>query len=129
MEEAFRARLLASSGVTALCGTRIDWGSRAQGALLPAIALHGISGAENYHLKGPDGLLQARVQVDCWAMSYGSAKALSRAVLASLSGYRGGNFRGVFHEATRDDRESGTNEATRPFRTSLDFNVNWKGTV
>ncbi|WP_444459999.1 tail completion protein gp17 [Rhodobacter capsulatus] len=59
---------------------------------------------------------RGRVQVDCYAESYGAAKRLSRAVRAALDGYSGGGFQGVFHAGTRDSHDS---EA--PFRVSLDF--------
>ena len=127
MEEDLRALLLADSAVAAIVGTRVDWGSRVQGAALPAISMHLISGAEGYHLKGRDGLSITRVQIDCWGVSFASAKLASRAVIDALAGLKNTDFPGIFHVGTRDDREGGGNEADRPYRTSLDFNVNWKG--
>ena len=127
MEEQLRAILLASSGVTALApAARINWGAHPQGAALPALVLNVISDAEEYTMTGPDGLSQGRVQVDAYADTYAQAKQLSRAVLAALSGYRGGGFQGVFHVGTRDSREGGSNEADRPFRVSLDFTTHWR---
>jgi len=126
MEEALRAILLATSGVTALVGTRVNWGGHPQGLALPAIVLTVISDNLGHRLNGPDGLAQGRVQVDCYAGTYGAAKLLSRAVLAALDSYRGGNFSGVFHAGSRDGREGGTNEADRPFRVSIDFMTNWR---
>lgn len=121
MEEAFRSILLTASGVTALAGNRIDFGSNAQGAPYPRIVLWTISDAEGINLQGPDGHSEGRVQVDIYAASYGAAKQLSRAVRAALDGYSGSGFQGVFHAGTRDSREGGSNEADRPFRVSLDF--------
>ncbi|MGR3452880.1 DUF3168 domain-containing protein [Pseudooceanicola sp.] len=121
MEEELRALLLADSGVTALASDRVNFGAHPQGEPLPAVVLNTISGAEGYTLSGPDGLLQARVQVDVYALTYGDAKRLARAVIAVLSGYSGGSFQGVFHESSRDSREDG--EARRPFRVSMDFTV------
>lgn len=124
MEEEFRALLLASSGITALCGTRIDFGENAQGAAYPRISLFTISDNENHTMRGPDGLSVGRVQVDCYGLTYAAAKQLSRAVRAVLDGYSGGGFQGVFLAGSRDTREGGTNEAERPYRTSLDFITN-----
>lgn len=121
MEEAFRARLLATSAVTTLCGQRIDWGSNAQGAGYPRVCLWGISDAGGHTLSGPDGVSFARVQVDCYGLAYGQAKTLARAVRASLDGHSDQTFQGVFLAGSRDFREPGTNEAERPFRVSLDF--------
>jgi hypothetical protein len=129
MEEALRTLLSGAAAVTALVpATRINWGVHPQGEPLPGIVLTLISGAEGYTLTGPDGLSQGRVQVDCYAHDYRTAKLLSRAVIAALSGYRGGGFQGVFHAGTRDSREGGTNEAERPYRVGVDFTFTWSET-
>jgi hypothetical protein len=126
MEEAFRAILLASSGVTALApASRINWGAHPQGAALPGVVLNTISDAQGYNLQGPDGHFEGRVQVDCYAPTYSKAKQLSRAVRAVLDGHRGGGFQGVFLAGSRDTREGGANEAERPFRVSLDFTTHF----
>jgi len=127
MEEDLRAVLLADAGVSGLASNRVEWGSRRQGAPLPAVVLYVVSGAEGYTLKGRDGLSITRVQADCYGDTFAGAKLLSRAVIDALGGYSDTDFPGVFHVGTRDDREGGSNEADRPFRTSLDFNVNWRG--
>jgi hypothetical protein len=116
MEEEFRAALLASSGVIALVGDRIDFGGNPQGTPYPRIALWTIGDREEFTLDGPDGVSQGRVQVDCYAETYGKAKLLSRAVRAVMNGYSGGGFQGVFLAATRDSRDG-----DGPFRSSLDF--------
>jgi hypothetical protein len=125
MEEDLRAILLASSGVTALVGTRINFGTHPQGQLMPAIVLNTISADNGHTNSGPDSLLTGRVQVDSYGLTYGATKALSRAVLAALDGYRGGSFQGIFHAGSRDSREGGSNEADRPYRVSTDFLTNW----
>jgi len=125
MEEEFRALLTGSAAVTAICGNRIEYGGNAQGAAYPRIALYTIGDNEDHNMKGPDGLSVGRVQVDCYATTYGGAKLLGRAVRAVLDGYKGGNFQGVFHAGTRDTTEGGSNEADRPFRSSLDFITNF----
>ena len=126
MEESFRAYLLATSAVTDICSTRINFGTHPQGQALPAIVLNTVDDADGHTLIGPDGLSQGRVQADCYATTYGGAKLLSRAVRAALDGYSGGDFSGVFLAGSRDGREGGTNEAERPFRVSLDFLTNWR---
>lgn len=121
MEEQIRAILLASSGVAALCGNRIEWGASGQGSEYPRIVLWTISDNEGHNLQGPDGHSVGRVQCDVYAMTYGAAKLLSRAVRAALDGYSGGGLQGVFLAGSRDSREGGSNDAERPFRVSLDF--------
>lgn len=127
METALRAILLASSGVTALApAARINWGAHPQGAGYPALVLNVISDAEGLVMNGPNGLFEGRVQIDAYADSYPEAKDLSRAVIAVLHGLRNTNFRLVTHVASRDSRETGTNEAGRPFRVSMDFTTAWR---
>jgi hypothetical protein len=127
MEEAFLAILLGTSGVTALVpASRINWGAHPQGTGSPYIVLNVISDAQGLVMNGPDNLSRGRVQVDCYAPSYPAAKAIARAIIPALHGYRSGGFRLVQHDATRDSREGGSNEAERLFRVSLDFTTNWR---
>lgn len=121
MEEEIRAVLLASSGVTALAGTRVDFGGNPQGSPMPRVCLWTISDFDGLNITGPDGFFQGRVQADCYGATYSAAKGLARAVIAALNGYAGGGLQLVTLIGTRDTREGGANEAERPFRTSLDF--------
>lgn len=125
MEEAFRTLLKADAGVTALAGARIDFGA-ALDTSGPYLVLWTIGDGAGHTLAGSDGLSRGRVQVDCYAASYPAAKRLSRAVRAALDAHRGGGFRAIFHDATRDTREGGNNEAELPFRISLDFLTYWR---
>jgi hypothetical protein len=124
MEEQLRAILLAASSVTDIVGNRINWGSIPQGQNYPGVAMHVIDEISESTITGPDGLLQGRVQIDCYALTYAQSKVLARAIIATLDGFRGGIFSGIFLASARDSRESGTNEADRPFRVSLDFATN-----
>lgn len=132
MEEAFRALLLANTAFMALVGTadRVVFGDAPQGRTYPLVTMLTVSGAQGHTMMGPDGLFQGRVQVDCLAASMIEAKRIGRAVVAAVDGHRGlatgGEFLGIFHDSTRDGREGGTNEADRPFRSSLDFMINWR---
>ena len=131
MEEAFRALLLAHGPLAAVIGAEsVVFGDAPQGRPYPIITMITVSGAGGHTMRGPDGLFQGRVQVDCLAASMIDAKRLGRLVVAALDGRRGpatgGRFLGIFHDSTRDGREGGTNEADRPFRSSLDFMVHWR---
>lgn len=84
MQEDLIQRLLTSTGVSAIAGTRINWKRNKQGAANPRIRLRLVSEPRDYHLKGRTGLLYARVQVDCFADSYTQATALRAAVIAEL---------------------------------------------
>jgi hypothetical protein len=129
MEESFRALLTGSAAVTALVpAPRIAWDSAPQGSVLPLIVLRVVSGFDDAHMQGPNGMTQYRVQVDCYATSPASARQVSRAVKDRLHFYRGGNFLGVFHAGTRSGREGGSNEAERPFYVGMDFTLTWRET-
>ena len=54
-----------------------------------------------------------------------ATRAAEHIALPCVAGIEG-NFRAIFHDATRDGREGGTNDADRPFRVSLDFLTHWR---
>jgi hypothetical protein len=121
MEETLVALLLNDAAVALIAGQRVNWSERGQGAALPAVVLHRISGVRDYHMEGASGLVQSRVQADCWAGTYKDAVRLSRAVRAALSGYRAGNTQGAFIDAERQTVEKETDGAQRYHRVILDF--------
>lgn len=124
MEAALLARLLATAGLTALVSTRINWSRRPQGEALPAVVLHRIDGGRDYHTQGASGLVESRVQVDCWGVTYGSAKAVARQVEAAVSGARFTSGAIRFDAILIDDERDSTFDDTTPiFRTSLDLMV------
>ena len=125
MEYALIAKLLATVGITGITGTRINWSRRPQGEALPAIVLHRIDGAPEYHLQAPSGLVESRVQVDCWGDDYVAAKDLARAVETAISGqaFVQGSIRFDVILIV-DERDSTFDEAPETFfRTSLDLIV------
>lgn len=135
MEEALIRLLLNASGLTALVSTRINWSVRPRDVSdVPAIVLHRIGGLPQITLDGPSGHIQSRVQVDCWALTYASALAVSRAVKSVLNGFRGpvsngasppttlSNIQGILPDNEQQSFEvSGTEAAQRYHRVSLDY--------
>lgn len=117
-----------SPAVTALTGPRIEWGQLAQGAGLPAVVLTKVSEVRAMTMNGPSLLIEGRIQVDCYARTYGSAVALSRAVTNVLHAHTDSTLRLIWFSGSRETREGGSNEAERPWRVSLDFNLAWKET-
>lgn len=117
MEEALIAFILADAGVTAAVGNRVYWVQRPQASEVPAIVLTRIGGLRDYHTQGPSGLISSRVQADVFAKTYGAAKAASRALIACLSGHKGGRFQGAFVDGERDFYEG--DQALH--RVSIDF--------
>jgi len=81
MEEALRAHLADSGGLAALVGDRIQWAARDEP---PSVVLHLIDAPPDYTLAGPSGLVQARVQIDCWGETFLKAKQIGVAVVSAL---------------------------------------------
>lgn len=122
MEKAIRALLKADAAIAAHCAGRVYFGSAPQGKPYPLIILNTISDTEGMTLDGPDGLPDARLQVDCYATTYGGAKELSRDIRKLLSGYAGGAIQGVFYGVSRDGRDEAA-DGTKLRRVSMDFTV------
>lgn len=125
MDEALHALLIGDAAVAARIAGRAWWGVAQQGAGLPALVLNIISGRDNPHLTGTDGLWRYRVQIDCYGANRPAARHLSRDVIALLNGHTGGGFNGVFLDTTRENFEEAA--VDRPSRISLDFNIIWRG--
>jgi hypothetical protein len=128
MEEALIALLLAYAPLTALIGTspnaRLYWVRAAQGAAKPYVTLQIISRIPDMTHAGANGLNTARLQVDCYGLTYLNAKSAARAVETRLSGYRGTSsgiiFDGIFKDSERDQYES-DDSTDKLFRVSMDF--------
>lgn len=124
MEEAIVAHLLAAAGVAAIVGDRITFGVRDQAADLPALVLNLIDRVPVYSDEGEAGLNEARLQTDAYAETAKGAKALARAVRASLSGAAftagGVEFQAIFQENEQElfERSTGGDELRR---VSIDF--------
>lgn len=127
MEEDLHALLLAAASVTALVGpASINWRRHPQGRPLPAIVLRVINDRPDYALSDTTDRSVARVQIDCWALSYAEAKAVSRAVLAVLSGYHDATFHRVWLLGARDTQDP---EAQGdPAGVSMDFEIDYRTT-
>lgn len=106
MEESLVAKLLAASGLVALVVDRVNWNKIETPAAVPYVILRRISGGRDYHMGAASGLVETRVQADCYGGTYASAKGVARAVEAALSGFQGvqgsTTFDGIFLTAERD---------------------------
>lgn len=127
MEIELRALLLNTAAITVLVPAgQINFGTHPQGAPYPAVVLNTISGTEGLVMNGPNGLFEARVQVDCYAVTYGGANLVAEPVAKLLHGYRAGGFRLIQMISQTKSRIGAGNEAERPYRVSMDFNVAWR---
>lgn len=128
MEADLIAYILGDVTVGGLVGQRVRPGLRVQGEATPSITVTRISGGPEYADDGEVGLLNARVQVDCWATTYTGAKQLSGAVTDRLSAVQdvtqgATTFIYITLSDERDLSEVGANRAEYLHRVSLDFSV------
>ena len=100
----------------------IAWGTLGQGTTLPRAAMFRVSGVRDMHNQGT-GLMQGRLQVDCYGNTFADAITASRAVGATLEGYAGGSILGVFLDSIRDGFED---DADLVHRVSLTFQIHYR---
>lgn len=131
MQADFIQLLLTDATIAATVSDRVWPHSRPQGAALPAITCTRVSGQPGYDDDGEIGLEDARIQVDCWGVTYTAAKLLSEAVrnrLSAFSGVQGAtDFSYIMLDEVRDLREGGSGQAEYNFRVAMDFIVIVRG--
>jgi len=115
MEEALTA-LLAT-----VAGGRRYWMLAPQAAARPHVVLTRITGIRDYHAQGASGLVESRVQADCYGDTYTAAKGIARDIRNAVSGHRAGIFKGIFIDSERDLPVSDAGEVNHLFRVSLDL--------
>lgn len=117
IESSLYARLTAHAGVSALVGTRIYPLLMPQTPVLPAITYQRISAEHIASIGGHSGLENPRIQIDIWALSYNTSKALAAQVRAALTESMDGFAALLLTDL--DDYEP----ETRIYRCSLDFSL------
>ena len=100
----------------------IAWGTLGSGAETPRAAMFRTSGVRDMHNTGL-GLMQGRVQIDCYGQTYAEAISASRAIRATLEGYQGGVIQGVFLDSLRDQF---IDDANLLHRVSLTFSITYR---
>jgi len=129
--KAIYSLLINNTSITDLVSNRIYPMVRNQEADLPAITYQVISGVRSYDLDGPNGLVEGRVQVNCFADDPLEAGELAAVVRAALNGHRGGAA-GVHIELMLLDDQGDLpyidpeNEAQNVFAKMMDFYVLYK---
>lgn len=90
IEDAIRARLIASAEVAALVAERIWPMKLPQGPVLPAVVYQRISTTtDGVAMESPVGPVRSRVQITAWAGTFSGARALAEAVQIGLNGWSG----------------------------------------
>jgi len=129
--KAIHSLLVHNTSITDLVSTRIFPMVRDQLVGLPAITYQVISGIRSYDLTGPNGLVEGRVQINCFADDPLEAGELAAVVRAALNGHRGGAA-GIDIELMLLDDQGDLpyidpeNEAQNVFAQMMDFYVLYK---
>lgn len=100
----------------------IAWGTLGDGTSTPRAAIYRTSGVRDMHMGGP-GLMQARVQIDCYGSTFAEAIGASRDIRTALEGYKGGPILGAFLESVRDGFAG---DAQLLQRVSLTFSITYR---
>lgn len=79
-----------NTAITDLVSSRIYPQIREQSAGLPAITYQIISGMRSFDMIGPNGFVDSRIQINCFAATAQAAAQLAAVVRVALSGVKGG---------------------------------------
>lgn len=105
MQSALHARLVADAAVLAVTGTRIYWTKVPQDSAFPYVRMQTVSDTRPQNLGDYDAARTTRVQADCFATTYGAARALAEKIIAAVANpatVSGVNFGRTKAEGPRD---------------------------
>ena len=130
VESEIFARLSGYTGLTSILGGLDPHGhvkiyplAIEQDTVLPAITYFKVSDVPEHAMGADASIKTVRIQVSCWAETYGAAKSLELQVKTALSRYRGGNIQDCFWDNSTDlsDSEEGI------FHVANDFLIFYQG--
>jgi hypothetical protein len=112
------------TALLASAAPRRYWGRAPQTApARPYVVLSRISGVRDYHASGASGYVVSRVQIDVYADTYAGTNTVMSAIVAALSGYRGGTIQAVFIDNESDLTGIEGGDPDELFRASVDVIV------
>jgi hypothetical protein len=131
IEDAVYTHLAADSGVAALVVKRIYPGLAPESPTYPLIVFRFISEISHPAMGGDVGIVERRLQVDCWDETATGAQQLGDAVTTALSRfmgtvtYTGGST--VIEDIYRDGVMDLFDEHARKHQRAVDFKVIYQG--
>lgn len=128
IESVIYDRLVAHAGTAALIGTRAHGGAvLPQGVTYPAAGFSRVT-TERLPLMGADAnVVRARFQVDCWAETYLSARALAAQVTAALNRWENAASSPVVHHVFGIADNDLYDADAAVHRAMLEFDVFFEG--
>lgn len=106
-----------------VAGGRAFWGKAPQKVPYPLITLLMISGARDYTHSGGSGWVNARVQADVYAETFGEARQVMHHLIGALSGRSQGAIRSIRVLNERDLPAADAGDVKDLFRRSVDLSV------
>lgn len=88
IEQVIVTRLTSFAGLSALIGQRVYPKRSPQSPTLPYVTYQAVSGSSQQFLNDPTDVAMPRIQVDAWARSHESARAVSGQIVAALHLWR-----------------------------------------
>lgn len=124
VEQGFVALLTANPNVVAAAPVGGFLAQLPQDQALPSWSYTTVADPTDYTLKGPVGLSERRIQIDCYGNTGAETITLASAIDAVLSGYMGTlpdgtHVQGCFHLNTMDVFD----EESRTFRRMLEYSL------
>lgn len=115
IEESLIAALTAGIPGPTSAGNRVHAVLRPQDEATPAISYQRISSVPVADFDGDAGVDNARVQIDCWGLTYGAAKTLAREARVAITA-------ADLHAYVMTDRDD-IDEETGLYRVSMDVSL------
>lgn len=127
IEDEIYSLLSGDTTITDLVSTRIYPQVREQQDGLPALTYQMISQVHGADISGNNGLVEARVQINCFAATILAAAQLADKVKSSLGGFHGGDIEQILLEETNDlPVITPENEQLNVYAKTMDFYVLYK---
>lgn len=83
-ETLLRANLIGATGVAGYIGTRMSEGPKPEGSAFPCVTFFRVSTVQHYAHEGRGDLVWSRFQVDCWAKTGETSRAIADLLVAAL---------------------------------------------
>ena len=126
VEKSVYGKLSGTSAVTDLVSTRIYPHMARQGDSLPYVTYFIVSSVPLNASTGSTDTVQTTIQIDVWAASASSAKAIADAIFTALDGYNDATNAVSYYtmQARRQEMDAPEDGSQRPiYRESMDWDV------
>lgn len=128
IEEALHTKLIEDSALGNLIGTRVYTLRLPQKPTYPCVVLSRVSTSEGLAHDGPIGYEIMRLQIDSYATTFASARAVADAVRAALNGASVTIGDVVIHAINFENQIDNWGDWLEIWRITQDYMVQWRRT-